>query len=712
MSGRDRLLVAIATFIVFAVAPGTAEPVSAAPSVQGVRCLSEARIDLLDGLFDSEPAGVVGADYQRATALGDGRVLWTFQDAAVRLGPDEITIVHNIAALQDGGCFSILYGGSRFDPEPFFFGDITQPYQRWYWPLGAETANDGKVYVFVAELEERGDDYLSHAVPVATHVVALDGQTLLPVGRSPAPNSSAALYGWSVTTDRDWTYLYAQCHRQFGFEDVNGIPAHDDCAARVTVGRVPRGQLLATPQYWDGSTWQGDPARAVSVVPTAGRIAHATQIVWTGASFVSIDKLDDWWGDTVVFGRSASPTGPFVEFDRVAEPLKCDELECNSFFATWVPWDAAGRPARTLGWTISHNRWDGEITAGYRPTFHTVAAPQFVPEGGIVAIDVPDREGVPVLNVTAVVPSRAGHLTVFPCDRAVPTASNVNHRAGETVANLAMVRPDADGRVCIRSHSDGDLVVDHTAQLPDGFTPVDNPRRLVDTRSGVGGVAGRVAAGGVFVVEMPDGVGVPVLNVTAVVPSGAGHLTVFPCDRAVPTASNVNYGAGETVANLAMVRPDATGRVCVQSFAETDLVVDLAGRATTYEPVDNPVRLVDTRSGVGGVAGRVAAGGVFVVEVPDGVGVPVLNVTAVVPSGAGHLTVFPCDRAVPTASNVNYGAGETVANLAMVRPDATGRVCVYTAAEADLVVDHTGTWTDGIEPVDNPVRLADTRLLP
>ena len=161
-----------------------------------------------------------------------------------------------------------------------------------------------------------------------------------------------------------------------------------------------------------------------------------------------------------------------------------------------------------------------------------------------------------------------------------------------------------------------------------------------------------------------------------------------------------------------MVRPDDDGRVCVETHAEIDLVVDLAGRATTYDAVDNPVRLVDTRIGVGRPAGRVPAGAVFAVAVPDGDGVPVLNVTAVRPSAAGHLTVFPCDRAVPTASNVNYGAGETVANLAMVRPDAAGQVCVHTMAEVDLVVDHTGTWTDGIEPVDNPVRVTDTRFLP
>ncbi|MAT04554.1 MAG: hypothetical protein CL424_05880 [Acidimicrobiaceae bacterium] len=82
------------------------------------------------------------------------------------------------------------------------------------------------------------------------------------------------------------------------------------------------------------------------------------------------------------------------------------------------------------------------------------------------------------------------------------------------------------------------------------------------------------------------------------------------------------------------------------------------------------------------------------------------------PSAAGHVTAFPCDRGVPTASNLNYGAGETVANLVMVRPDADGRVCLRTHAATHLVVDHTGTWVDGLAPLDDPTRVTDTRRRP
>jgi hypothetical protein len=217
---------------------------------------------------------------------------------------------------------------------------------------------------------------------------------------------------------------------------------------------------------------------------------------------------------------------------------------------------------------------------------------------------------------------------------------------------------------------------------------------------------------GVPVAVTVGGVGVPVLNVTAVAPASAGHLTVFPCDRPVPDASNVNFGAGETVANLVMVRPDAAGRVCVVSHADTDLVVDVTGMLVDgFTAADTPMRLVDTRQG--GLDRRLAGGEIIEIALPDAVpsgGVPVLNVTAVAPSSAGHLTVFPCDRPVPDASNVNYAAGETVANTAIVRPDAAGRVCVATHAPTDLVVDLTGAFVGGFEPLDAPLRLVDSRL--
>ena len=672
---------------------------AAVANAQGTVCVGE-RLTDLNRLFDTEPAGIVGADYQRATELPDGRVFWTFQDGAIRTGPGRIDIVHNIAAVQDGGCFTFLYGGTRSSPGPYLFAGATEPFRRWFWPLGTEVGRDGRLHVFTAELRERGTSYLTVTEPVATRVAIVDPVTFAVAWEGSPANASADLYGWSVTSDHAWTYLYAQCFRQFGYDDFFGVASHDlDCSTRVTVGRVPVGDLLASPQYWDGARWQPDPVRAAPIVTSAGRHVNADQFVWTGGRFVSVNKAGDWWGDTIYVSTSTSPTGPFVVTAQVPAIPKCPE--CNTFFAGWVPFAAGDRAPRTLAYSLSHNRWDGEISAVYRPTFATVAAPVFLPAGGVFRVPVPIGAGVPALNVTAIRPQADGFVTAFPCDRTRPTTSNLNYRAGDTTAAAVLVRPDATGQVCIFSSAATDLVVDLAGTLGAGFVPEPTPRRLTDTRT-----TGRVAADDVLEIALPAANAVAV-NVTAVRPSVAGYLTVFPCDEKLPTASNLNYRPGANVANLAIVRPGSPGKACVYSSAETDLIVDLAGVFTTsFVPQRAPTRLADTRR-----SAVVAPGEVLEVLVGDAIAA-VLNVAAVGPSGDGFVTVFPCGQPTPTASNLNHRTGTNTANLVFVRPGTGGRVCVATSTPTDLVVDLAGAFGGDFTAEPSPVRLADTRLLP
>ena len=69
------------------------------------------------------------------------------------------------------------------------------------------------------------------------------------------PRSGPGLYGWSVASDDQYTYLYGHCYRQFGF----GFLGHDACTAQVSVARLPLGDLGADLQYWDGSGWAPSP---------------------------------------------------------------------------------------------------------------------------------------------------------------------------------------------------------------------------------------------------------------------------------------------------------------------------------------------------------------------------------------------------------------------------------------------------------------------
>ncbi len=678
-------------------------------------CLPGRSAAHLDTVFYSEPAGVIGADYQRAFTMPDGRVLWTFQDAAIRVAGDDIRIVHNIAAVQDGQCFTMLYRGARSAPRSFFFADRTDPFHRWFWPLDATELTDGRIGVFMAEMDERGADYLTRTVPIGTWIAVFDPATDAVVSETRPSDGSADLYGWSVTSDATWTYLYAQCYRQFGFDIYIYTYAFDrSCATEVTVARVPLGQVFTPPEYWDGATWQPDPARAAPIIDQAGRRINANQFEWTGAGFVSVNNEGDWWGDTIYLSRSLRPTGPFEVYDTIRAPLKCSPVDCNSFFATWVPAVAAQRPLGRFVVSIAHNRWDGVITSLYRPSFFDVDAPPHLPAGGTIERTIDGDGGAVVLNVGVVEPSDRGYLTVYPCDRGRPSASSVNHINQPVVSNLVIARPDASGRVCVFTRSETDVIVDQTGSfaLDAGFVPVDRPVRIADTREGIGVARARVPARGVVEVAVPGGADrTSVLNVIAVNPSASGYLTVFECDREVPGTSNVNYVGEPVVSNLVVTPVGVDGSVCIYSLAETDVVVDLAGSFEEggFDALDEPTRILDTRDPTS--SGRLGDRDTVAVRVPVGAAAAVMNVVAVAPDGPGFVTVYPCDVERPGTSNVNHITIPVVSNVVIARASADGRVCIYSSRASDIVVDLFGVLptSAGFAPLDVPTRIVDTR---
>jgi hypothetical protein len=252
------------------------------------------------------------------------------------------------------------------------------------------------------------------------------------------------------------------------------------------------------------------------------------------------------------------------------------------------------------------------------------------------------------------------------------------------------------------------------------FTSI-TPTRLVDTRNGIG-VSGRVEAGRQVVLQVANRASVPadataaVVNIAAVNPSAPGFVTVHSCADRVPNTSTLNFVAGQTVANTTIAALSDAGQLCVWAFTETDILVDITGwlsprGASRLAPV-GPTRVVDTRSGVGGV--RLGAGATLEVDlsgrVPSGSTAVAVNVTGVNAATPGFLTVFPCSGVVPNTSTVNYVAGEARPNNTIVGLSA-GRICIYSDAETDVLVDLVGSYGAtglGYRPT-SPVRVLDTR---
>jgi hypothetical protein len=363
-----------------------------------------------------------------------------------------------------------------------------------------------------------------------------------------------------------------------------------------------------------------------------------------------------------------------------------------------APVSAAANPSANAAATIG----DGYTALTPTRLLDTRITGTRVHAGDTVGVVVAGAHGVPaaadaaVLTVTATNPVGAGFVTVFPCGRPVPLASNVNVLGGQTVPNLVTASIGQSGRVCLYTSVTADIVVDLSGYYGSGgagFATVV-PSRIVDTRLS----AGKVGAGTVFRVHVAGSGGVPAtgatavaLNLTVTKPEMAGFATAYPCGTSPPLASNVDYAAGADASDAVVVGVGSAGDVCVLSSARTHLVIDLTGwfgsKATGQFAANDPRRLLDTRVG----RASVPAGGSIAVPTGIGKGTAMLNVTVTGPRQAGFVTAYPCDEPVPNTSTLNFAAGSTVANAAAVVVDAKGSVCFFASSTTDLVVDLDGS---------------------
>jgi hypothetical protein len=155
----------------------------------------------------------------------------------------------------------------------------------------------------------------------------------------------------------------------------------------------------------------------------------------------------------------------------------------------------------------------------------------------------------------------------------------------------------------------------------------------------------------------------------------------------------------------------------VWTYASSHVLVDVNGWFTSGFQGQAPVRIVDTREGMGAPRAKLAAGQVLRVPVSGVANVPgsgvtavAVNVTAVETAGWGFFTVWPCDSPMPNnASHVNFvRAGAVEPNSVLMPVDGSGAICIWTFADAHVLVDVNGWFTSGFEG-RAPERFVDTR---
>ncbi len=242
-----------------------------------------------------------------------------------------------------------------------------------------------------------------------------------------------------------------------------------------------------------------------------------------------------------------------------------------------------------------------------------------VPAGGVAAVTI---------NLTAVAPTEAGWLTVYPSGSTLPGASSINFKPGETRANTITVRIPGDGGIRIYNRSGAthflvdvtgfyarDNTIASTYGTGGGVLPV--AARLVDSRT-----AGTPLAAGQTrrIYYHPRSTTAPTerglyLNVTIPSPTRAGYARVWN-GLGNPSISTLNWKAGEFApANTTAIGTynaadnSVSFAITNRSAAPIHYVIDVLASYdmsiwdTKYVPY-GPTRVLDTRTGIGVTAGK------------------------------------------------------------------------------------------------------------
>ncbi|MDQ6784724.1 MAG: hypothetical protein M3063_15065 [Actinomycetota bacterium] len=380
-------------------------------------------------------------------------------------------------------------------------------------------------------------------------------------------------------------------------------------------------------------------------------------------------------------------------------------------------------------------------------------AGQTLPAGGTVTVNVgsqvPSTATAVALSVTAVDGSKAGFLAAYPGGTASGTTESIlNFVAGGegcTTANCVVpnlvITKLAGGQVTIKNTNAAGGTVNVVVDLEGFFDPTGAtasgaghysaapvPTRLIDTRCtesppttglsradcnaehllAANATKATVPSGGTLKVATGlKGASAAVVELTATSTTAKGYLTAYSGTGTRPIASNVNFVAGQTAANRAIVPVGTDGSINIFNYAgRTDVIVDLVGSfsdatrspsaGALFTPVD-ATRLVDTRSTT-----AVGPGGTLAVPVAGHAGIPgevngqptaaALNITEADSTRGDFLTVTPNPITPPaTTSDLNFAGGQTRANADIATLNARGGINVYNhAGNTNVVVDAFG----------------------
>jgi len=336
------------------------------------------------------------------------------------------------------------------------------------------------------------------------------------------------------------------------------------------------------------------------------------------------------------------------------------------------------------------------------------------------------------VDVTATAQTDGGYVTTYADGTQRPKTSSTNFTASTTATGYQIVPVGNDGKIDLYTHINttggtaalivdvtGYFISDPTVTGDQTYTPLTSAVRALDTRSSVSHTSltstGTVAADKTFTLQITGQNGIPstatavAINLAAADATGTGYLQTYATGYAPTAATSLSFNSGNAIASLSGDVPIGTsGTITISVHASaTAVLADISGYYTTgttgqkFHTI-NPTRLVDTRSGIGGSTSLVAANGTYTLNSTTTQHVTMATtptiaamVTITGPTAGGNATVYPTSVGKPATSNINWGTGDTLANLTLTPTDTSGSITLYndSTGTTDLVIDSSGYYT-------------------
>ena len=673
------------------------------------------------------------ANVERLTPAGDGNVWFVDRGNSMQIGrvapngvitefPNQLpvsTLIEGMTAGPDGSVYYSWYcipnipqvpcpvsnGIARMDTAGAVT-NFTADFAPFTYPGPLTTGPDGNIW-FVTAGRTVGK-------------MTTDGHVTV----YPPPDTARARSALTVGADGNLWVAYT-CPSEEGCTDrgiMRVTPAGVFTRFTITSDLAEQpGTPTAGP---DGNLWFGSGSRVARMTPT-GAVDYFSAGLTAGTTPANLVIGTDralWFaeGSSERVGR-IDADGTITEIHGLAATVPINLVILGPDGALWYGQGSvigkingfAGAsfhpvvPNRLLDSRTPTGGWGAPLASG---------SPRSLDVAGVGSI--PATASSVVLNVTATQSTAGSFVTAWPDGFPKPNASNLNFGAYQTIPNLVTVRVGAAGRIMFATAvGTTDLIADVVGYYDGvtsggaGFTGVA-PARLLDSRTAVGAWPGRIVggAGTTRTLAVAGHGGVPatataaVLNVTATDSDAGSFLQVWPTGATRPNSSNVNFAAGETIANLVVVGLGTGGQVSFfDAVGSTHVVADVVGY---YDPsggaelhaLGSSSRVLDDRTGTG-LSGAWQGGQTRTLPVvggavPAGASAVVMNTTVTNGSAPSFVTVFPAGGTVPTASNVNFGPGQTIANLVVSKLSPGGALDLHNQqGSVDIIGDVTGYFT-------------------